>query len=88
MAKPLPFSPFGGITLLLANDNRIHQNNFIYNIPNAHFWRSYDNTWKNNYWNRPRLSPKLIFGRIGLSEGLIPWINVDWHPAQEPYDIS
>ncbi len=47
---------------------------------------NYKNIWNENYWNRPRFLPKLIFGRIGIYY-LAPWINVDWHPAQEPYDI-
>ncbi len=28
-----------------------------------------------------------IFGRMGKLLVLIPWINFDWHPAQEPYNI-
>jgi hypothetical protein len=28
-----------------------------------------------------------IVGRIGYF-GIIPWVNVDWHPAQEPYEIE
>ena len=46
------------------------------------------NTWNENYWERPRLLPKLIFGKKMSSEQLFPrWINIDWHPAKEPYDI-
>jgi len=41
--------------------------------------------WDGNYWNRPRLLPKPIFGRISSIN--IPWFQFDWHPAQEPYDI-
>jgi len=44
-------------------------------------------TWDGNYWNKPRNFPKPIFGRLG-PYSLIPWINFDWNPAQEPYDIE
>jgi len=45
------------------------------------------NHWDSNYWDKwIGFGPKLIFGRIGLN-GLIPWVNFDWHPAEEPYDI-
>ncbi len=43
------------------------------------------NSWNQNYWNQPHMFPKLFFGKIGKFS-LIPWINVDWYPAQEPYD--
>ncbi|MBA7636881.1 hypothetical protein ES703_44509 [subsurface metagenome] len=52
------------------------------------------NKWDNNYWNRPRLLPKVILGsgEIVFKWGIIffipfPIIEFDWHPAQEPYDI-
>jgi hypothetical protein len=44
------------------------------------------NKWNQNYWNQPSILPKIIPGRLGLG-GRIPFINFDWHPAQEPYDI-
>ena len=52
-----------------------------------------DDLWDGNYWNRPRLLPKPIFGIkfIKLTENRsipFPWINFDWNPAQEPYDIG
>jgi parallel beta-helix repeat protein len=58
------------------------------------------NKWYGNYWNRPRSMPKVILGSkqflffsgfpfhfppLTLS---LPWINVDWHPAQEPCNLS
>jgi hypothetical protein len=46
---------------------------------------SFQNKWDGNFWNEPRDKPVVIFGSVGLV--LLPWINVDWHPAQEPYDI-
>jgi len=54
------------------------------------------NTWDGNYWSRPRILPKPIFGSIKIT-GFQFWfndipipidcVNFDWHPAQEPYDI-
>ena len=85
-----------GISLLEVGDNNIFQNNFIGNR-----WRNVKlhyyikdikkNNWYENYWNKPRTFPYLIFGGLSLYEGglfgIIPWINIDWNPAQEPYDI-
>lgn len=67
--------------------NTIHENNFINNSRNAYFFLfSPLNKWDGNYWNEPRTTPVPIFGSVGL---VFPsWINFDWHPAKEPYDIS
>jgi parallel beta-helix repeat protein len=58
------------------------------------------NTWDENYWNRPLRFPKLILGgkEFLFFPGTpfhfppmmiaLPWFNVDWHPAQEPYEIG
>jgi parallel beta-helix repeat protein len=50
--------------------------------------------WDENYWDRPRMIPYMIPGLISLIRGPIidaPYIfnyfQIDWHPAQEPYDI-
>ena len=89
-----------GIFLLESNNNNISQNNFIENgWRNAKF--VYDigalrNRWDGNYWDYmhtmillKRPYPYPIFGRISIGYGLgvIPWLNFDWHPANEPYDI-
>ncbi len=57
------------------------------------------NVWDENYWGRSLNHPKLIIGQkiflffpgapfhfppLALT---IPWFTVDWHPAQQPYDI-
>ena len=81
-----------GIYLFWSYNNTILKNNIIFNKRNADFINppSWLNQWDQNYWNRPRLLPKIIFGRtswLGLLE-LIPWINIDWHPARQPYDIG
>ena len=72
--------------------NNISYNNFIKNIISLTFFEhSYPalfprNDINQNYWDRPRLLPKIIFG---LKHFIIdfPWIQFDWHPANEPYDI-
>jgi len=44
--------------------------------------------FNNNYWNRPRLLPKVIFGwRIIDDDRITPKLFVDWRPAVRPYDI-
>jgi parallel beta-helix repeat protein len=55
------------------------------------------NIWKNNFWEKPRIFPKLIFGlkqtRIyyptpfGSLWFFIPWFHFDWHPAKKPNNI-
>jgi len=81
-----------GIWLIFSIKNIIEKNNFIGNIRHAYFhlvrkfWIG--NHWDSNYWNKwIGIGPKIIFGRLGLYE-MIPWVNFDWHPAQEPYDMG
>jgi parallel beta-helix repeat protein len=85
-----------GMTITASVKNIIMKNNFRNNIvfsvfevfSSKPFWR---NTWDANYWNRTRLLPKIIFGILDFSPVIyitIPWINVDWHPARKPYNIS
>lgn len=74
-----------GIWLRDSSYNIISQNNFLHNARDAFFTDSTSNNWNGNYWNRPRLLPKLIFG-MKLN---FPFtrIDFDWHPALKPYDI-
>jgi len=69
----------------------IIKNNFIDNKRDAYFEDSSFSRWRRNYWNESRNIPKLIFGErwIGLGGFVknVKWINVDWFPAKEPYDI-
>jgi parallel beta-helix repeat protein len=78
------------------------RNNFIANTKQVHVTGMLDDVqqlrskWDANYWNRPRIAPKLIVG-LGLCAvpgpgDLIFWIpfpimQVDWHPARRPYEI-
>lgn len=78
---------FGRRLYGLSRYNNIHHNNFINNEMNACFVQlSIGNRWDCNFWNKPHDAPVPIFGSIGLV--FPPLINFDWHPAQEPYDIS
>ena len=85
---------FGNI--MHSSSNKILSNNFLDNKQDAFFRGGIltkKNTWNNNYWGRPRLLPKPIFGVMTPFEGsvtiplVLPWINVDWRPALKPYDI-
>jgi parallel beta-helix repeat protein len=76
-----------GLRLLDSSDNIINNNNFLKNAFAAYFsGKCLRNTWDGNYWNRPRIIPKIIIGNTG---GIIFTMrfNVDWHPAKVPYDI-
>lgn len=76
-----------GILLINSSFNLFTKNNFLNNSQNA-FFNCCKNSWKQNYWDKPRIFPKLIFGKIKFGSILIPWINVDWRPAKEPYEDS
>jgi len=81
-----------GCYLNFSRGNNIISNTFIDNHRDAYFSVTSSNIWDGNYWGRPRILPKLILGEIDfpLLFNLIriPWINIDWHPAQAPYDIG
>ncbi len=51
--------------------------------------------WKNNFWdNKKLIGPKCILGtyyRFSNNLSILrvfPWINIDWHPAKDPYKIN
>ncbi|MBU0497889.1 MAG: right-handed parallel beta-helix repeat-containing protein [Candidatus Thermoplasmatota archaeon] len=68
---------------LLFHKNKnsvISKNNFIDNKINVFYTHATDDDkWTENYWNNPRVFPKLIPGFFKIS--------IDWHPAQTPYAI-
>jgi nitrous oxidase accessory protein len=77
---------YGILLSVTSRGNHIYKNNFINNTKSAYFRLfSHQNKWDGNFWDEPRDKPVIIFGSLGLV--FIPLINVDWHPAQEPYDI-
>jgi len=83
-----------GIYILDSGKNEILYNNFIENGERNvkllyYIWNLKRNKWEINYWDKPRSFPYLIFGKISilLPFGIIPWFEIDWNPAREPYDI-
>jgi len=85
-----------GIRLTHSNKNEINYNNFVNNLENVNMCSSHFNRLKRNYWDdwiglkSPylRILPKVIYGyRNGLIFKPLR-INIDWHPAKEPYEID
>ncbi len=85
------------IFLYSASKNDIIENNFISRSPAQFRISSHpsvpppidpQNKWSRNYWNRPRILPKIIFGQIKIGSKWVPIINIDWHPAQKRYIIE
>jgi parallel beta-helix repeat protein len=78
----------GLLLRISSNDNTIRCNTFKKNFPiTATFDSCSTNTWNHNYWNRPRLLPKLIIGYRMIGKLPFPWINVDPHPQLKPYEV-
>ena len=82
--------------------NIVKENNFIENERSVSY-DSFTNRWIRNYWDDwGSPSPRPIKGDctfwflsilldIIFDENIyisIPWVQYDWHPAQEPYDIG
>ncbi len=84
--------PNAAIILQHAFFNTIKKNNIIDNHLDVILNSSFVNSWFNNYWdNYSGFGPKVISGWLYLPwkpENIIPWFNIDWFPAQEPYDIN
>jgi parallel beta-helix repeat protein len=89
----------GGVFTYFTSADTILQNNFIGNNKSAETVQMFlikielfkkelnfpirRNIWNGNYWDGPRLLPYVIpRNNFRLS------LQIDWHPAQEPYDIS
>jgi parallel beta-helix repeat protein len=81
-----------GIYLILSLNNIIKQNNFIGNNYSAFFRSPYPNLWFDNYWDDwKKAIPRPINGELKferLDNKIIPWIQFDWKPATEPYDLG
>jgi len=68
--------------------NVVKNNNFRRNIFGAlsKFFTNFKETWIGNYWNRPKVLPKIILGVH--AQNIFPVrLEFDLHPAQKPYDI-
>jgi len=70
-----------GVRLINSSYTKVSHNNFVLNAFNLYPISSPFCAYNENYWNRPRILPKLILG-------VKPWVQFDWHPAQKPYDIT
>jgi len=89
---------FFKINAVSDEQNYIISNNFIRVLfPARNLFQSpklYSNClWEGNYWGRSRSLPKVIFGFFKIISELRYWgiptkIQIDWHPAKEPYDIE
>ena len=65
---------------------RIIRNNFINNTRDIVFLFSCFFIVRQNYWNEPRIIPKII--HVGVEDINPNRILIDWNPAQEPYDLG
>jgi parallel beta-helix repeat protein len=77
-----------GINLYWCKNNKIIRNKFQFNQEDASFFDSYFNYWFGNYWQKPRILPKIIIGWFNLE---IPPVGpdiiifkFDIHPALIP----
>jgi len=84
-----------GVQIRYSPQTRIINNNFINS--KAYHTNSILSNWGGNYWESPRIFPKIIMGRYyyhflpppyNLFLFRIPVIKIDMSPAQEPYDIG
>ena len=81
-----------GIGIQSAFRNTIRYNNIMNNKNNAVILNSFNNHWIENYWDDHKgFGPKVIQGYImfpSFPDFYIPWLNFDWHPAREPYNMG
>lgn len=82
----------GSFLATKCRGNVIRKNNFIDNGVDASFCTPVlsFNRWIRNYWSGHSSGPKIIPGKIHIPITPfyaieLPWINVDFHPAREPY---
>jgi parallel beta-helix repeat protein len=90
-----------GISAEWCFNTVVEKNNIYKNHPNANFIVFFEEgslsqskiTWNGNYWGKIVLRHKFIFGGLGYYFPSYPyyyhfnWLNFDWFPAKEPYDI-
>jgi parallel beta-helix repeat protein len=89
-----------GLFCSYAAGNTITENTFISNTRHARFIKLLrpgflaPNRWSRNYWDDwNHVGGKIIYGAIYIPSfsliGLfMPWIEIDWHPAAEPYPAA
>jgi len=80
-----------GLAIYYSYFTRIEENNFINNgngdeeFGQAAIFVSYFNRWKRNYWDDWNGTGPYIINGIQFKRD---YVNYDWLPAREPYDIS
>lgn len=82
-----------GIRVEYSPNTLVSKNNFIKNKGLEAYFIGYtffnnNYSFKNNYWNRPRILPKIIPGVLGEPTPFIPWIIIDWRPARKLIENS
>jgi parallel beta-helix repeat protein len=100
VARNQLFNNEQGMFVTYAEGNLITANNFIDNTEHAKFttWLSPTglqiSNWDANYWDDsidflPKWIPGILFIRTFNPIGyFFPWGSIDWHPAEEPYNIE
>lgn len=73
-----------GLQLIHSDGNSILNNTFRKNLIAAMFTSCSQTTWEGNYWNRPRMLPKPIYGIKTVGRLFLPWLNFDNSPAKQP----
>lgn len=68
-----------GIKIANVRRTKILSNTFFNNSVDARFQDCYVR-WLHNYWDKPRVLPKVIIGRLLF----FPVLAVDWFPASNP----
>ncbi len=84
-----------GLELHFSKRNLILYNNFLDNQKDAYFLIDnliQNNRYLGNYWNESLSKPYIIHGGlVAFNRSFsnpFSWIQIDWHPAKKPYDIS
>jgi len=90
-----------GIALFRGGLTQVTMNNICDNSKAVSFEECGTTKWRENYWGEALSRPKRIDGTIKILIGgdwygrrwwtprylEVSWIQFDWHPAQEPFDI-
>jgi len=79
-----------GVFIDNSYSGAVLQNTFEKNLVHARFNyddKTYNTLWDQNYWGRPRIFPKPIFGIKDIFSPYPGFFEFDRHPAQQPYDI-
>lgn len=80
----ISYNLIGVLLRSFSNNNAIENNTFKRNLLSSIFTNCSTNKWNHNYWDRPRLFPKIIFGFKTIGRMPVPWMNVDRSPAKTP----